>query len=119
MHGIVIFGEVYGSNVQDMTYGASPGELKFACFDLYNGNNGKFADDEILEKMCKKLDIPTTPLLYDGKWLGFDKHKPLAEENSKLYDGLSEGFVARPKVERYIKSGRVVYKIHSERFLLR
>lgn len=119
MDDIIIFGEIFGSNVQDLSYGAEPGQLLFAAFDIFNTKSGKFANYKVLNGICQQLEIPTVPEIYNGPWLGFDQHKHLAEQDSKIGGGISEGFVIRPKEERYSKYSRILYKLHGERFLLR
>lgn len=63
---IVVFGELYGSAVQDMTYGMSNGVKKFAAFDICV--NGTFLDYDDKVMLFDRFEVPRTPLLYRGPY---------------------------------------------------
>jgi RNA ligase (TIGR02306 family) len=117
---LVIFGEIYGQVQKGFQYEVPKGECKFAAFDAYDARSGCFVDHNTFRVICHILDIPTTPLMYRGPWLGFDVHAPLAEGESFWGGNIREGFVIKPVAERYERSvGRVALKLHGQGYLLK
>lgn len=62
--GIVLFGEIYGSGVQDMCYGLSNGRKGFRAFDL--ALNGLYVDYDLKVELCEKFNIEHAPALFRG-----------------------------------------------------
>lgn len=135
----LLFGEVYG-NINILRYNFHKDGNKFAAFDIYDINKGQYLDyDDFLttikqisetvylpfepdndQKMINCPQLNLVPELYRGPWLGIEHAKELAEQNSILYDGIKEGIVVRPTKERTdSRLGRVILKLHSDKFLLR
>jgi len=116
--GVVFYGEVYGW-VQDLRYGAKPGELYLAFFDAYAPLHGGYLDYDYFSTLCKDLGLPTVPLLYDGPWDG--RLVDYAEgPTATAADNVREGFVVRPAQERFDdRIGRVVLKYIGEGYLTR
>lgn len=116
---IALYGEVYGW-VQDLKYGANPGEFQFAAFDALNLKTQKYLSYPDFQKFAQvELELPTVPVLYTGPW-----SKDLVEKHvngkSTIADHIREGFVARPIEERWDDSiGRVTIKFIGEDYLLR
>lgn len=115
--GMVLYGEVFGS-VQDLRYGARPGELRFRAFDVMRGNEWLGYDD-----LRAALDGMLAPMVAmpaphgDGAWL------EAAAEGRSLIEGaehVREGVVVRPIHERTCPEiGRVQLKIVSSAYLER
>ncbi len=63
---IVIFGERYGSGVQDMTYGLQNGQTAFRAFDFTI--NGKYADFDCKKAAFENSGVEMVPVLYRGKY---------------------------------------------------
>ena len=57
-----VLGEVYGSGVQDLSYGRA--DKGFAAFDI--SVEGRFLDREELALACAAMGIPRLPTLYSG-----------------------------------------------------
>jgi RNA ligase (TIGR02306 family) len=57
-----IFGELFGSNIQDLSYGKS--EPTLAVFDVMCGD--VFLTPAQLIKFCQYFDLPMVPVLYQG-----------------------------------------------------
>lgn len=117
----ILFGESYGF-VQDLRYGHGPQELSFAAFDLFDIKAGRYLDYDEFSAKIKMLDIPSAPILYRGPYISIEEHGKLGELDSVVskVPQLAEGIVIRPQTERYDhKLGRVVVKLHSERYLTR
>jgi len=115
--GLVFFGEVYGSGVQDMTYGHGAGRLSLAFFDVFDSVTGDYLSHAAAEALLDQLTLPTVPVLYRGP-LDVALLSRLAEEDS-VHGGIREGVVVRPVVERVSMAVRCALKVVSERYLLR
>ncbi len=63
-HNVVVFGEIYGSGVQDMAYGHANGQWDFRVFDVTV--DGKYLDVDEKLTVCKRHLVATVPLLYRG-----------------------------------------------------
>jgi RNA ligase (TIGR02306 family) len=63
---VVIFGEMIGSKVQDMTYGHKNGAVSFRVFDITV--DGQWLDSDAKKAMCDQYQVPTVPHLYDGPY---------------------------------------------------
>lgn len=114
---LVFFGEVYGSGVQDMTYGHAGGRLSLAFFDVFDPRTGDYLSHAAAEALLDGLALPTVPVLYRGP-LDVAMLTRLAEEDS-VFGGIREGVVVRPVVERVSMAVRCTLKVVSERYLLR
>ena len=112
----ILFGEVYGSKVQSLHYGAT-GRLGFAAFDVLAG--GRYLDAGEFRSLCEKHGVPVVPVVYDGLF-SIDAVKGVSGGRTLFADEhIREGVVVRPKVERTDpKVGRVVLKYLSDEYLL-
>jgi RNA ligase (TIGR02306 family) len=115
--GLIFFGEVYGSGVQDLTYGHTAGRLSLAFFDVFDSRTGDYLSHAAASAMLDELSLPTVPVLYRGP-LDVALLSRLAEEDS-VHGGIREGVVVRPVVERVSMAVRCALKVVSERYLLR
>lgn len=124
---IFVLGEVFGSGVQDLSYGASAGQddtLGFRVFDVYQGSpgQGRYLNDDELETFCKAHELERVPVLYRGPFSREKMHEWTDGEESVSGEGLHirEGIVIRPVIERRDdRIGRVQLKSVSEHYLLR
>lgn len=114
---MVVYGEIYGKDVQDLTYDA-PLERKFVVFDVYDYSSEKFLDWDLLVDFCSELGLPMVPLLAKCGWSS--DLVSLANGWSNLGDCIREGIVVKPIVERRsYMCGRVALKYAGEDYLLR
>lgn len=123
-----VLGEVFGSGVQDLGYGAHTKRddtLGFRVFDVYvgqQGHDGRYLNDQELDAFCDQYDLERVPVLYRGP---FSKEKMLEYTNgletvSGEEQHIREGIVIRPVEERrHLKLGRVQLKSISEDYLTR
>jgi RNA ligase (TIGR02306 family) len=117
--GYIIYGEIYGSKIQELTYGKKDGEIDVVFFDLMI--DGKYADFEVFKDFCDKHNLPIVPVLYIGE---FNKDV-LAEctvGNSVLstVKQIREGCVVKPLKEIYDHSvGRKILKSINPEYLLK
>lgn len=114
--GVILYGEAFGQ-VQDLKYGAGPGEVSLAAFDLWR--EGGYLDYVEFEAICEDLEIPTAPMVYSGPF-DLDQLRADAEHDSLIGGGIREGLVVRPiRERRHEHNGRVILKLISERYRLR
>ncbi len=105
---VVVYAEIFGP-VQNFKYGAKPGEIKLAVFDLYKDK--RFLD--IDEALALGESLQWAPLIYKGPLNEFDI-KLMACGNSLVPGAqhVREGLVLRPAKERWNQEmGRVIAKI--------
>ena len=118
-----IFGEVYGTGVQDLAYGASgSGPLPgYAVFDVSVEINGqvRWIDPELV----LPASVPRVTVLYRGPF-DLDAVQKLADGTETISGQglhLREGVVIRPAVERHsdVLGGRAIAKAVSDAYLTR
>ena len=112
---VILFGEVFGSKVQNLNYGRK-GELGFAAFDLLVDE--RYLDAPEYEALCATHGVPTVPVLHRGAF-SLERVKELAEGPTTLGGGhVREGVVVRPVRERIDpKVGRAVLKYIGDGYL--
>lgn len=123
---IAIYGEVFGTGVQDLEYGAAD-KRHFRVFDVLDLQTGRWFDVQEMDDFVAKLGLLPVPTLYQGPWKGLDAHAPLAEGKTTTWCsplenkfGIREGWVVRPVVERRDpRIGRVQFKFVGQGYLLR
>ena len=116
--GWTLYGEIYGA-LQDLTYGAKKGELRFAGFDLLDASLGTWQDADVARANAARHGVPWVPLLWRGP---FDTASvvALAEGPSLLGPNIREGCVVLPVHERrHPEIGRVQLKIVGNGYLER
>jgi len=121
----ILYGEIYGKGIQDLTYGLN--DIEFRIFDIkYKGkylNNDEF-EVTFLEfiQLCEKSSnqiLLKVPLLYWGK---YNKNLlSLCKSESIICPSqLREGCVIKPTHEReHYKLGRVILKVINPDYLTR
>ncbi|MEU9073487.1 RNA ligase (ATP) [Kitasatospora sp. NPDC048538] len=118
-----VFGEVFGTGVQDLTYGASgraelPGYAAFDVSAVVDGRMEWYSAAELLEG-----ELPLVPELWRGP---FDPEVVLGlAQGRETVSGrelhLREGVVVRPVTERWSMAvgGRAIAKVVSDAYLTR
>ena len=122
-----LFGETFGTGVQDLTYGIpSRNEPGLAVFDAIvetHGSQARWLDQDELRALCAATDLTMVPSLYAGPY-DYQRLSELAE-GTETFSGrgvhLREGLVVRPAKERYsdILGGRAIAKFVSAAYLTR
>lgn len=117
---ITMLGEIFGTGVQDLSYGQS--KPVFRLFDVYAGvpGSGRWLTWEELKVFSQVTGIPLVPVLYEGE---YDLAAILAIRDGR--DSISskhvrEGVVVKSTTNRYHDAlGRVMLKFVSPDYLLR
>ncbi len=124
---VVLFGEIYGSGVQDMAYGLTQSHQAFRAFDL--AVEGTYLDYDEMVALLNRFGIESVPQLYRGPF-SWDILEDQTDGPTTLCDPEAagqfkgrEGLVVRPVRERYDPalggSGRVLLKSVSVDYLAR
>ena len=112
---VILYGEVFGSKVQNLNYGQT-GAQGFRAFDVLA--DGKYLDTNAFEAVCAQHGVETVPVLYRGPY-DLATVKALSEGPTTLgADHIREGVVVKPVVERTDpKVGRVCLKYIGDPYL--
>jgi RNA ligase (TIGR02306 family) len=120
-----LYGEVYGSGVQDLHYGATRRDTPgFAVFDIAidEGKGRSWLTQERVREVCVDHELNFTPVLYEGGY-DYETLGALAEGSSSLGGGsdLREGLVVRSDPERQsaVVNGRAIAKFVGTGYLTR
>jgi hypothetical protein len=89
-HDVIVFGEIYGRGIQDLTYGETT--PVFRCFDI--SVNGLYLSHYLTMMLCKSYSIPTVPILWVGAY-SHEKLVSLTDGKSSLADHVREGVVVK------------------------
>jgi RNA ligase (TIGR02306 family) len=126
-HSAVVFGELYGSGVQDMAYGLSSGAKGFRAFDV--AVDGKYLDYDSKVEALGRHRVEMVPLLYRGpfSWAAVEEHTygptTMCAPDAAGRFGGREGCVITPVKEQYHAglgdSGRVILKSISADYFAR
>ncbi len=121
---VVMCGEVFGNNIQDLSYGFKRGEIGFRVFDVYVGlrGRGRYLEDGELDEFCEELGVERVPTLFRGPY-SKDLAKELSQHTKSVFDSkqVREGIVIKSVPERTHHRGqcRVSFKVINEDYLLR
>jgi RNA ligase (TIGR02306 family) len=61
---VLVFGEIFGSGVQDMAYGCTAGERMYRAFDI--AVNGQYLDFDVKVELFKQFGVDMVPILFRG-----------------------------------------------------
>lgn len=112
----IIYGEIYGEGIQDLTYGLK--DIDFKVFDVKR--DGKYLDYSDLLAYCSFFELPVVPQLYKGKF-NEELLKQHTEGNSTICPfQIREGCVVKPLKEiNHRTIGRKILKSINPEYLLR
>lgn len=117
----IVFGEIYGKGIQDLTYGLQ--DYQFVAFDvMYNdGTTERYLDYDEFVAFCDERGLPRVKELYRGKWnqdcLKFCEGLTLTGNNPAQ---IREGCVVKTVTEtKNALLGRVILKIINPEYLVR
>lgn len=115
--GLVVYGEIYGSGVQDLGYGLKNRDIQFAVFDIWDTNRFLTYD----EAKAIAGNLHWVPELYRGPY-NEAAIKALVDGQSLIAraDHLREGVVIRTEKElKDATLGRIILKVVSNAYLER
>jgi RNA ligase (TIGR02306 family) len=115
---VTLYGEVFGSGIQDLQYGHAPGKLSFLAFDVRI--NGDFVSYEEFVRITDEAEIERVPEFYRGPYSAEIVAKHTDGKTTVGGDHIREGVVVRTVAERYDDEvGRVTMKSISGDYLTR
>jgi len=111
----IIYGEIYGQKIQELTYGIQGTDVVF--FDLKY--KGAYVNWDDMVAFCTERNLPIAPILLKGRF-SKDSLKYFTEGNSIIATSqIREGCVVKPLVEGYNNQcGRKILKSISATYLL-
>lgn len=114
----IVFGEVYGWNVQDLSYDCHKNEQRFRVFDVLIDH--VYQPWLMIEKVAENLGVETVPVLHRGDFK-LDQILQLKDGKTTLGGNhVREGIVVTSEPESYNTDiGRKILKFVSDDYLLR
>ena len=101
---VIVFGEIYGSKIQFMSYGVT-GQGGYRVFDI--SVNGQYINWGEVKAACDRFCIPTVPLLYTGPF-----YEGLVD---RLVDGPTTVLDTRLLKEKFTgREGIVITPLHED-----
>lgn len=116
--GMVLYGEIFGANIQkNYTYGLKD-DIDFICFDVME--HGKWLDFYIADLMALSCGIKCVPILYIGKFKDIENIEMFFDGPSEIsqQQKVREGFVIKTVEETSGHMGRAVFKHINPAYLL-
>lgn len=115
-NGYILYGEIYGPQIQKLTYGVS--EIDVVFFDLQI--DGKYVGWNIFKDFCELAKLPIVPLVSIGNF----SLTMLNDTEGKTILGkgchIREGIIVKPVEETYDnKCGRKILKSINPEYLLK
>ena len=97
-----LFGEIYGTGVQDLGYGRRKNERGYALFDVRIGDaaNGRYLNPEELQEFASAIGLPAVPVLYRGPHSQAAMEEHLRGRDTFSGSHAREGIVITPVQER-------------------
>lgn len=116
--GEQVFGEIYGSGIQDLDYGIKDGEFDVAIIGVMK--DGLYLGDADLDAYCAARSYRRVPVVYRGPWKA-DLVALAGGMSTLAPTQIREGVVVTPQREQYSErlGGRKIIKIISDEYLLR
>lgn len=125
----IVAGEIFGTGVQDLTYGKSVAHdetIGFRVFDIYYGyrDSGRFLENKELIDVLSSIGLERVPVLFEGEF-SKEKVKELSSGKETISGKslhIREGVVIRPTIEKEclkLPMNRKQLKSISEEYLLR
>lgn len=113
---VILYGEVYGSRVQQLDYGQKR-SLGFAAFDLYT--DGHYLDYDAFQAVCRTYGVMTVPEIGRGRYSLAYVRSLSSGQTTLPGTHIREGVVVRLARERYdARIGRVIFKYLNDDYLL-
>jgi RNA ligase (TIGR02306 family) len=112
---MILYGEVFGPGVQNLTYGLK--EIELAVFDIKL--NGVYMNWDFVVNFCKEMGLQTVPEIYRGPYNDDLCKKFTTGQSIICPTQIREGIVIKPLIERnHSRLGRVILKSINPVYLL-
>lgn len=117
-YNFIVFGEIFGSGIQDLTYDCIHGETKLRLFDVMI--DGKYQPWEYVQEIAAVIGVDTVPVLYRGPY-SYESAVKFRDGKDLLGNHVREGIIIKSEFEENYdyKIGRRVIKMISDDYLLR
>ena len=119
---IAIQGEITGDGIAKNPLGLPRNTQQLHIFNIYNIDEHKYLDYELIETVCAILDIPMVETIYLGRFnFTLEQLLKMAEGKYSNTNKQREGIVIRPDVETFSKTlqGRLSFKVINNLYLLK
>ena len=114
----IVYGEIIGDKIQDLTYGLKNGQRDLYVFDIKQ--NGQYLDWEQVREFCKQNGLKHVPQLYIGNYYNGVIQKHTSGNSILAGNQIREGVVCKSlREENNLQIGRKILKSISEEYLLR
>lgn len=117
---VIVYGEIFGSSVQDLDYGVE-GDEGYRVFDIKV--NGVFLNWADVQAYCLKHDVSTVPVFFQGPWSCVSKvidemasGESFVGESKRKFKG-REGIVIKPIQER--QTDKIGGRMNAHRAILK
>jgi RNA ligase (TIGR02306 family) len=119
---VILWGEIYGAGIQNLTYGGENGKLNYRAFDIYYSDSVEdeegFLSIAGMREVCFDKNIDTVPILWAGPF-SFEKLNEYTNGTTTVGGSHTrEGVVVKPQIERRNRNGRCIAKSIAEAYLL-
>lgn len=109
---VVVFGEIFGSGVQDMAYGLDKGAWDFRVFDITV--NGKYLSFDEKVRKCASHAVAMVPILYQGPFSKAKVEEYVTGETTVCLGENTgfkgrEGIVITSQVEKQVTTDKKVF----------
>lgn len=115
-NGYILYGEIYGKGVQELTYGLE--DIGLVIFDVKDQRG--YISWNLVQEFCLERNLNTPPVLYEGEWIN-DLYKIYTTGNSLLSSKaqIREGCVIKCIPEKHHPwLGRKILKSINPEYLL-
>jgi RNA ligase (TIGR02306 family) len=106
-HDAVLFGEIFGSGVQDLWYGHTQGAWGFRPFDV--SVDGRYLSFDAKKRLFEQFGVPMVPILYDGPFRPEVVEEFVSGKTTAGGDHLREGVVITAAEERAVVTEKTVF----------
>lgn len=101
---VAVYGEIYGSGVQDLTYGYKNGEVAWRAFDILVGGT-RYLDYQEKTNLFNRFGVRTVAYVYEGPY-SFEKMMELCEGHCLKELAIKHGVEG---ADKQIQEGLVIF----------
>jgi RNA ligase (TIGR02306 family) len=119
---LAIQGEICGDGINKNPLGLSRNTQQLHIFNIWNIDEQKYLDYELIETVCSELGIPMVETIYFGRFnFTLEELLKMAEGKYTGTNNEREGIVIRPDFETFSETlqGRLSFKVINNLYLLK